>query len=78
MDAIIIKVAGIGLKINHLGKTLAEMQPTLLKLASQDELIAPGNSRKLYCRTTSMDLTFVAKEENTRHSPWTAHCLSVA
>jgi diphthine-ammonia ligase len=37
MEAILIKVAGIGLKINHLGKTLAEMQPTLLKLASHDE-----------------------------------------
>ncbi|KAI0732994.1 hypothetical protein C8Q72DRAFT_958352 [Fomitopsis betulina] len=32
MDAIIIKVAGIGLKVTHLGKTLAEMQPTLRKL----------------------------------------------
>ena len=32
MDAVIIKVAGIGLKAAHLGKTLAEMQPTLRKL----------------------------------------------
>jgi diphthine-ammonia ligase len=32
MEAIIIKVAGIGLKVNHLGKTLADMQPTLVKL----------------------------------------------
>ncbi|EPT03708.1 hypothetical protein FOMPIDRAFT_49117 [Fomitopsis schrenkii] len=32
MDAIIIKVAGIGLKVTHLGKTLADMQPTLRKL----------------------------------------------
>lgn len=30
--AVIIKVAGIGLTEKHLGKTLAEMQPTLLKL----------------------------------------------
>jgi len=29
LEAIIIKVAGIGLTTKHLGKTLAEMQPTL-------------------------------------------------
>lgn len=29
LEAIIIKVAGIGLTVKHLGKTLAEMQPTL-------------------------------------------------
>ena len=34
MDAIIIKVAGIGLKAAHLGKTLAEMEPTLRKLVT--------------------------------------------
>ena len=32
MEAILIKVAGIGLTAKHLGKTLAQMQPTLLKL----------------------------------------------
>ncbi|PCH41130.1 hypothetical protein WOLCODRAFT_143406 [Wolfiporia cocos MD-104 SS10] len=32
MEAILIKVAGIGLSVKHLGKTLAEMQPTLTKL----------------------------------------------
>ena len=32
MEAILIKVAGIGLTIKHLGKTLAQMQPTFLKL----------------------------------------------
>ena len=30
--AVVIKVAGIGLTEKHLGKTLVEMQPTLLKL----------------------------------------------
>ncbi|PIL37068.1 hypothetical protein GSI_00760 [Ganoderma sinense ZZ0214-1] len=34
MEAILIKVAGIGLTTKHLGKTLAQMQPTLLKLSS--------------------------------------------
>ncbi|KAI0959526.1 hypothetical protein AcW1_004327 [Taiwanofungus camphoratus] len=32
MEAVIIKVAGIGLGLKHLGKTLAEMQPMLVKL----------------------------------------------
>ncbi|KAF8529049.1 hypothetical protein BU17DRAFT_73260 [Hysterangium stoloniferum] len=32
MDAILIKVAGIGLTTRHLGTTLAEMQPILMKL----------------------------------------------
>ncbi|KAI0284373.1 hypothetical protein BGY98DRAFT_1087615 [Russula aff. rugulosa BPL654] len=32
MEAILIKVAGIGLTTKHLGKTLMEMQPTLTKL----------------------------------------------
>lgn len=32
MEAILIKVAGIGLTTIHLGKTLQEMQPTLNKL----------------------------------------------
>ncbi|KAH9853564.1 hypothetical protein C2E23DRAFT_884729 [Lenzites betulinus] len=32
MEAILIKVAGIGLTAKHLGKTLADMQPTLIKL----------------------------------------------
>jgi diphthamide synthase (EF-2-diphthine--ammonia ligase) len=29
VDAILIKVAGIGLEAKHLGKTLVQMQPTL-------------------------------------------------
>ena len=32
VEAILIKVAGAGLLEKHLGKTLAEMQPTLLRL----------------------------------------------
>ncbi|KAJ7129533.1 hypothetical protein C8R44DRAFT_700368 [Mycena epipterygia] len=32
MEAILIKVAGIGLTIKHLGNTLAQMEPTLIKL----------------------------------------------
>lgn len=32
MEAILIKVAGIGLTPDHLGKTLAQMQPHLMKL----------------------------------------------
>ncbi|KAJ6628758.1 hypothetical protein B0H10DRAFT_2259637, partial [Mycena sp. CBHHK59/15] len=32
MEAVLIKVAGIGLTAQHLGSTLAQMQPTLIKL----------------------------------------------
>ncbi|KAF8195745.1 hypothetical protein K438DRAFT_1918923 [Mycena galopus ATCC 62051] len=32
MEAILIKVAGIGLTVKHLGNTLAQMEPTLIKL----------------------------------------------
>ncbi|KAM5540426.1 hypothetical protein V8D89_005884 [Ganoderma adspersum] len=32
MEAVLIKVAGIGLTTKHLGKTLEQMQPTLMKL----------------------------------------------
>ena len=35
MEAILIKVAGIGLTTKHLGKTLMEMQPTLTKLVGE-------------------------------------------
>ena len=34
MDAILIKVAGIGLTTAHLGKNLVQMEPILLKLVS--------------------------------------------
>lgn len=34
MEAVLIKVAGIGLTAKHLGKTLAYLQPTLIKLVS--------------------------------------------
>ena len=34
MDAILIKVAGIGLTTVHLGKSLVQMEPILLKLVS--------------------------------------------
>ena len=37
MEAILIKVAGIGLKVNHLGKTLADIRSTLVKLVSAHE-----------------------------------------
>ncbi|KAJ6486394.1 hypothetical protein C8R47DRAFT_521061 [Mycena vitilis] len=32
MEAILIKVAGIGLTVKHLGKTLTQMEPTFIKL----------------------------------------------
>lgn len=40
LEAILIKVAGAGLTEKHLGKTLAEMQPTLHKLVRADSHIS--------------------------------------
>lgn len=72
MDAIIIKVAGIGLKVTHLGKTLADMQPTLRKLVIVScgaiRLVALVQS-VLPPRMTCMDRTYAAKAASTRHSP---------
>jgi hypothetical protein len=39
MEAILIKVAGIGLTTKHLGRTLTAMQPTLTKLVSEAFLV---------------------------------------
>lgn len=38
MEAILIKVAGLGLQPKHLGQTLSEMQPTLINLVSDQYL----------------------------------------
>jgi diphthine-ammonia ligase len=35
LNAIIIKVASYGLKLQHLGKTLAELQPMFMKLKGE-------------------------------------------
>jgi diphthamide synthase (EF-2-diphthine--ammonia ligase) len=40
MEAIIIKVAGIGLDTTHLGKTLSEMQPKLVTLVRGTSFIS--------------------------------------
>ncbi|KAH8105926.1 hypothetical protein BXZ70DRAFT_998103 [Cristinia sonorae] len=42
LEAILIKVAGIGLTKEHLGRTLAQMQPTLTKLNALYELHVCG------------------------------------
>ena len=35
LDAIIIKVASYGLKIQHLGKTITELQPVFIKFKGE-------------------------------------------
>jgi diphthamide synthase (EF-2-diphthine--ammonia ligase) len=63
MEAILIKVAGIGLTVKHLGKTLAQMQPTLVKLVR----VCPENLTSINrVRTICMGPTSVEKEVNTR------------
>jgi len=67
MESVLIKVAGIGLSEKHLGKTLAEMQPTLQKLVSQS-LDSLSHRWKLtrVLRIPCMDHIYVEKEANTR------------
>lgn len=38
VEAILIKVAGIGLDVKHLGKTIAQMQPTLKRLVKDYDM----------------------------------------
>jgi hypothetical protein len=66
MEAVLIKVAGIGLKPIHLGKTLAEMQPTLIKLVSQLRMPSKYTFDDIFHRITSMALTYVVKVANTK------------
>lgn len=66
MEAILIKVAGIGLTTMHLGKTLDEMRPTLLKLVCSAASMKLEFMVNYVYRTVSMVLTFVGKEVNMR------------
>ena len=52
MNSILIKVAAIGLKVNHLGQSLSQMQSTLLDLEKKYELnvkkyFYPKNKNKI-------------------------------
>jgi len=51
MQAVLIKVAGIGLTTKHLGKTLSEMQHTLVTLVGSASLI----SLLMMVRTTAIE-----------------------
>jgi hypothetical protein len=62
LEAILIKVAGIGLTVKHLGKTLAQMQRTLKNLVT---LISACPILPLIDqRTNSTEAIFVEKVEN--------------
>jgi hypothetical protein len=65
MEAILIKVAGIGLKPMHLGKTLAEMQPLLVDLVCLSFLIL-GSSLTQSIRTDATVHISAAKAASTR------------
>ena len=66
LEAILIKVAGIGLTAKHLGKTLAQMQPTLRKLVGVSILPTSHTIDHLPFRTRYTDRTFAVKAVNTR------------
>ena len=69
LEAILIKVAGVGLSTKHLGQTLAQMQTPLFKLVrmSRDAV----KWFLIFYRTISMALMSAAKEGNTKPSHWT-------
>ena len=66
LEAILIKVAGIGLTTKHLGKTLAQMQSTLRKLVGVSILPTSRTINHLPFRTRCTDRTFAVKAVNTR------------
>jgi len=76
MEAILIKVAGIGLTPKHLGKTLIQMQDTLMKLVWQR--IEPFNETisliDTSTRTLFTDPIFVGRAVNMKPLLWIALC----
>lgn len=66
MEAILIKVAGIGLTPDHLGKTLAQMQPHLIKLVGFQFFFFPSESTlKTHHRIIVMVLMYVERVVST-------------
>lgn len=75
VKSVLIKVAGIGLTVKHLGKTLNEMQDTLTRLVRPLRLCKQVHSFSR--RTAFMACTSAAKAESTKLSLWTARCSSI-
>jgi hypothetical protein len=70
LTAVLVKVAGIGLTKDHLGKTLGAMQPTLTKLVSflADPFAAGPRSLAFPSPSRTQCTVFmsVEREESTR------------
>lgn len=66
MNAVLIKVAGIGLNEKHLGRTLGDMQPILLRLVSGSRHTAKEAYRQNPERTNSTERMFAEKAASTR------------
>src|SRR6266404_5183891 len=66
MEAILIKVAGIGLTTEHLGKRLSEMQPTLTRLVREPSFMF-RRTIDWARRTRCMVHISAVKEESTKH-----------
>ena len=61
VDAVLVKVAGVGLGTQQLGKSLVELRPLLERLVGHGQGI-----RRLSYRKSSTDLILQGKEESTR------------
>jgi hypothetical protein len=66
MEAVLIKVAGIGLTTKHLGKTLTEMQPTLTTLVGEAYRVI-DDDRTIRRRIPCMVRTSAGRGESTNH-----------
>ena len=75
VNAILIKIAAIGLKPTHLGKSIGQMYPFLCKMVSLKFLIKEIATNHQNLRMICMICIFVVKEENMKHSRLIVHCL---
>lgn len=75
VNAILIKVAAIGLKATHLGKSIGQMYPFLCKMVRITFLIKKNATNHQKLRMICMICIFVEKEENMKHSRLIVHYL---
>jgi hypothetical protein len=75
IKSVLIKVAGIGLTVKHLGKTLNEMQDTFTRLVRP--LLLHKQIDSFSCRTAFMVCISAVKAESTKLLLLTARCSSI-
>jgi hypothetical protein len=77
VEAILIKVAAMGLTSRHLGKTIGQMYPSLCIMVNapyQCIVAISFSNMPVNFRMNVMTYTFAEKVESTKHLLLTAHC----